>query len=58
MPYIPTFDRTQMMMCGAEPDFRTVSDFRKDNINSLKEIFHEFNRRIPDAGRMGILFGR
>lgn len=37
------------MMCGADPAFRTVSDFRKDNIDSLKEIFHEFNRRISDA---------
>lgn len=37
------------MMGGAEPDFRTISDFRKDNIDSLKEIFHEFNRRISAA---------
>ena len=35
------------MTGGVEPDFRTISDFRKDNIDSLKEIFHEFNRRIP-----------
>lgn len=41
------------MMCGAEPNFRTVSDFRKDNIDSLKEIFHEFNRRISDALEWG-----
>ena len=37
------------MMGGAEPDFRTISDFRKDNIDSLKKIFHEFNRRISGA---------
>ena len=37
------------MMGGAEPDFRTISDFRKDNIDSMKEIFHEFNRRISSA---------
>lgn len=37
------------MMRGAEPDFRTISDFRKDNIDSMKEIFHEFNRRISSA---------
>lgn len=34
------------MLGGVEPDFRTISDFRKDNISSLKMIFHEFNRRI------------
>lgn len=37
------------MMGGVEPDFRTISDFRKDNTSSLKEIFHEFNRRISSA---------
>lgn len=34
------------MLGGAEPDFRTISEFRKDNIDSLKKIFYEFNRRI------------
>lgn len=29
-----------------EPDFRTISDFRKDNISALKKTFHEFNKRI------------
>lgn len=33
-------------MGGAEPNFCTISDFRKDNIESMKEIFYEFNRRI------------
>ena len=41
------------MLGGAEPDFRTISDFRKDNIDSLKEIFHEFNRRIAGAVEWG-----
>lgn len=41
------------MMGGVEPDFRTVSDFRKDNIGSLKGIFHEFNRRISGAVEWG-----
>lgn len=41
------------MLGGAEPDFRTISDFRKDNIDSLKEIFHEFNRRISGAVEWG-----
>lgn len=39
------------MMGGVEPDFRTVSDFRKNNIDSLREIFHEFNRRL--SGNVG-----
>lgn len=40
-------------MGSAEPNFRTVSDFRKDKIDSLKEIFHEFNWRIPGAVEWG-----
>lgn len=38
---------------GVKPDFRTISDFRKNNIDSLKEIFHEFNRRISGAVEWG-----
>lgn len=41
------------MVGGVEPDFRTISDFRKDNIDSLKEIFHEFNSRIAGAVQWG-----
>ena len=41
------------MLGGVEPDFRTISDFRKDNISSLKEIFHEFNRRLSGAVEWG-----
>lgn len=41
------------MLGGVEPDFRTISDFRKDNIDSLKEIFHEFNRRLSGAVEWG-----
>lgn len=41
------------MLGGVEPDFRTISDFRKENIDSLKEIFHEFNRRISGAVEWG-----
>lgn len=41
------------MMGGVEPDFRTISDFRKNNIDSLKEIFHEFNRRLSGAVEWG-----
>lgn len=41
------------MMGGAEPDFRTISEFRKANIDSLKEIFHEFNHRISGTVEWG-----
>lgn len=41
------------MTGGVEPDFRTIADFRKNNINSLKEIFYEFNRRISGAVEWG-----
>ena len=41
------------MLGGVEQDFRTISDFRKDNIASLKDIFHEFNRRISGAVEWG-----
>lgn len=41
------------MLGGVEPDFRTISDFRKDNIDSLKKIFHEFNRRVSGAVEWG-----
>lgn len=41
------------MVGGVEPDFRTISDFRKDNIDSMKKIFHEFNRRICSVVEWG-----
>ena len=41
------------MTGGVAPDFRTIADFRKNNIDSLKEIFHEFNRRISGAVEWG-----
>lgn len=41
------------LMGGAEPDFRTISDFRKDNVSALKKIFHEFNRRLAGAVEWG-----
>ena len=34
------------LMEGLEPDFRVISDFRKDNIKSLKNLYHEFTRRV------------
>lgn len=41
------------MTGGIEPDFRTIADFRKDNIDSLKKIFREFNKRISGAVEWG-----
>lgn len=38
---------------GVEPDFRTIADFRKNNTDTLKEIFHEFNRKISSAVEWG-----
>ena len=37
------------MTGGIQPDFRTVADFRKDNINGMKKIFHAFNQRVSGA---------
>lgn len=37
------------MLGGVEPDFRTISDFRRNNIGSLKKIFNEFNKRLSGA---------
>jgi len=37
------------LMDGIEPDFRTISEFRKNNISCMKKVFHEFNRMIASA---------
>jgi len=29
-----------------QPDFRTISDFRKENSSSMKKVFHAFNRLL------------
>ena len=43
-------------MTGAvTPDFRTISDFRKNNIKSLKKVLHEFNRRIAAGVEFGFI---
>ena len=39
----------------AEPDFRTISDFRKENIDGMKKIFHAFNQRLSGAVEWGFL---
>lgn len=41
------------MIGGVEPDFRTISDFRKDNISSLKRYFmsliEEYQEQLNEA---------
>ena len=34
------------LMSGLTPDFRVISDFRKDNIDCMKKLYHEFTRRV------------
>lgn len=41
------------LLGGVEPDFRTISDFRKEHISYLKKIFYEFNRRIASSVEWG-----
>ena len=43
------------LMSGLEPDFRTISDFRKDNAKCLKKVFHEFNRKLAGALTKGFV---
>jgi len=34
------------LMEGLTPDFRVISDFRKDNIGCMKKLYHEFTKRV------------
>lgn len=34
------------LMGGLKPDFRTISDFRKDNIDCMKKVYKEFVKRV------------
>lgn len=43
------------MLGGVEPDFRTISDFRKNNIDSMKDIFYDFNRCIAGEVEWGFV---
>jgi transposase len=38
------------MLGKIKPDFRTISDFRKDNRKSLKKVFKEFNSYCDNLG--------
>ena len=43
------------MLDGQQPDFRTISDFRKDNIDCLKKVFKDFVRRIMEGLETGFI---
>ena len=43
------------MTGGVTPDHRTISDFRKDNIELLKKTFYEFNKRLSGAVEWGFV---
>ena len=36
-----------------KPDFRTISDFRKDNAESIAKVFYEFNKKIFNTIELG-----
>ena len=38
------------LLCELKPDFRTISDFRKNNAEPIKTAFHEFNQFIRGKG--------
>ena len=42
------------LICKLKPDFKTISDFRKDNIDYMKGVFKAFNEQCLSEG----LFGR
>ena len=41
------------LLCKLEPDFKTISDFRKDNIDCVKGVFKSFNKRCMEEGLFG-----
>ena len=41
------------LMQGLTPDFRSISDFRKDNIRCMKKLFHEFTKRVTADVKTG-----
>ena len=43
------------MLGGLTPDFRTIADFRKDNISNLKKVFKEFTRRVTVDMKTGFV---
>ena len=41
------------LMDELTPDFKTIADFRKDNITSLTEVFYEYGSFLESAGLFG-----
>ena len=41
------------LVSGVEPDFRTVSDFRKAHAGAMRDVFHAFNERLAGAVSWG-----
>lgn len=42
---------------GVKPDFRTISEFRRHNVGSMKKVFHSFNQLVKgeiDAGFLSV----
>ena len=43
------------LMEGLEPDYRTIANFRRDNIKCMKKVFHEFNHKLVAVVEKGYL---
>ncbi|MDR2571161.1 MAG: IS1182 family transposase [Oscillospiraceae bacterium] len=41
------------LMCKLAPDYKTISDFRKDNCKALKNVFHNFVKLCMHLGLYG-----
>ena len=41
------------LTCKLNPDFKTISDFRKDNIDRMKNVFTAFNKQCLSDGLFG-----
>jgi transposase len=41
------------LVSGVRPDFRTISDFRKDNAEALRKVFHALVERLSGAVAWG-----
>ena len=41
------------LMDNLTPDFKTIADFRKDNIRALTEVFYEYGSFLDSAGMFG-----
>ena len=41
------------LMDGLTPDFKTIADFRKDNIEAITSVFYEYGSFLDSAGGFG-----